>query len=81
MVVSGNLRSFLKGVKPLVMYVLDRGTVMEPMQWKLASSKFDLGYTDLFCIPEVTSVFFSSSDSVLEDSLEFIQANRGSLPV
>ena len=55
--------------------------VMDPMQGILASSKFDLGYTDLFCIPEVTSVFFSSSDSVLEDSLEFIQANRGSLPV
>ena len=55
--------------------------VMEPMQGKLASSQFDLGYTDLFSIPEVTSVFFSSCDSVVGDSLEFNQANRGSLCV
>ena len=51
---------------------------MEPMQGKLASSQFDLGHTDLFCIPEVTSVLFSSCDSVVGDSLEFNQANRGS---
>ena len=55
--------------------------VMEPMQGKLASSQFDLGYTDLFSIPEVTSVFFSSCDSVVGDCLEFNQANRGSLCV
>ena len=30
------------------------------MQGKFASSQFDLGDTDLFCVPEVTSVFFSS---------------------
>ena len=34
-----------------------------------------LGYTELFCIPLVTSVFFSSCDSVLGYSLEFNQAN------
>ena len=55
--------------------------VMEPMQGKLPSSQFDLGHTDLFCVPEVTSVFFSSFDSVVGDSLEFSQANRGSLCV
>ena len=55
--------------------------VMEPMQGTLASSQFDLGHTDLFCVPEVTSVFFSSCDSVVGDSLEFSQANRGSLCV
>ena len=76
---SGNRSSFLKGVKPLVLYDEDRGMVMEPMQGKLASSQFDLGRTDLFCIPEVTSVFFSSGDSVVGDSLEFNQENRGSL--
>ena len=54
---------------------------MEPMKGKWASSHVDLGYTELFCIPEVTSVFFSSFDSVLGDSLEFHQANRGSLHV
>ena len=66
---------------PLVLCHADRGMVMEPMQWKLASSQFDLGHTDLFCIPEVKSVFFSSCDSVVGDSLEFNQANRGSLRV
>ena len=55
--------------------------VMEPMQGKLASSQFDLGHNDLFFVPEVTSVFFSSCDSVVGDSLEFNQANRGSLCV
>ena len=35
---------------------------MEPMQGKLASSQFDLWFTDLYCVPEVTSVFFSSCE-------------------
>ena len=39
--------------------------VMEPMQGKLASSQFDFGYTEEFCIPGVTSAFFSSCDSVV----------------
>ena len=26
---------------------------MEPMKWKWASSRVDLGYTELFCIPEL----------------------------
>ena len=56
---------------------MDRGLVMETMQGKLASSQFDLGHTDLFCVPEVTSEFFSSCDSAVGDSLEFYQANRG----
>ena len=55
--------------------------VMEPMQGKLPSSQFDLGHTDLFCIPEVTSGFFSSCNSVVWDSLEFSQTNRGSICV
>ena len=54
---------------------------MEPMQGKLTSSPFHLGYTELFCVPEVTTVYFSSCDSVVGDSLEFNQANRGSLHV
>ena len=81
MVFSGNLSSFLKGVKSLVLYDEDSGIVMEPIQGKLASSQIDLGHTDLFCVPEVTSGFFSSCDSVVGDSLEFNQANRGSLCV
>ena len=55
--------------------------VMKPMQGKLASSQFDLGHNDRFCVPEVTSVFFSSCDSVVGDSLEFNQANGVSLCV
>ena len=66
---------------PLVLYNEDHGMVMEPRQGKLSSSQFDLGHIDLFCVPEVTSVFFSSGDSVVGDSLEFNQANRGSLCV
>ena len=79
MVFSGNLSSFLKGVKPLFLYDVDRGVVMEPMQGKLVSSKFDFGDTEQFYMPWVTSVFFSSCDRVVGDSLEFNQANRGSL--
>ena len=62
-----------------MLYDEDRGMVMETMQGKLASSQIDLGHTDLFCVPEVTSVFSSSYDSVVADSLEFNQANGGSL--
>ena len=54
---------------------------MEPMRGKWASSRVHLGYTEPFCVAEVTSVFFSSCDSVLGDSLEFHQANQGSLHV
>ena len=64
-----------------LLYDVDRGVVMEPMQGKLASSQFAFEYTEQFCIPGVTSVFFSSCDSVVGDSLEFIQVNRGSLRV
>ena len=80
-VFSGNLSSFLKGVKLPVLSDADRRMVMEQRQGKLASSQFDLGHTNLFCIPEVTSVFFSPCDSIVGDSLEFNQANRGSLCV
>ena len=48
---------------------------MQPMQGKWASSQIDLWYTELFCVPEVTSVSFLFCDSVLGDSLEFHQAN------
>ena len=68
-VVSGNLSRFLKGVKPLVLCYVGGGVFMKPMQGKLASSQFDFGYTEQFCIPGVISVFFSSCDSVVDDSL------------
>ena len=71
---------FLKEVKPLVLYDVEHGIAMETMKGKWPSSRVDLQYTELFCIPEVTSLFLSC-DSVLRDSLVFHQANRGSLGV
>ena len=73
--------SFLKEVKPLVLYTMEHGIAMEPMKGKWASSRVDLGYTEIFCIPKVTSVFISSCDSVLGDFLVFHQENRVSLRV
>ena len=46
--VSANLSSFLKGIKPLVLYDVDCGMFMKPMQGKLASSQFDLGTLNYF---------------------------------
>ena len=54
---------------------------MESKQGKLTSAQFDFGYTEQFCMPGVTSVFFSSCDSAVGDSLEFCQANRVSLRI
>ena len=46
-----------------------------------ASSHVDLGYTDRFHIPVVTSLSFSTCDSVLGDFLEFRQENQVCLHV
>ena len=56
--VSGNLWSCLKEVKQLVMYDVEGGLALEPMQGNGASSPVDLRYTKLFPIPAVTSMFF-----------------------
>ena len=73
--VSGKLCSFLKEVKLLVLYDVKHGIAIKPMKGKWALSRVDLGYTELFCIPEVTAVFLSSCDSGLGDSLVFHQAH------
>ena len=73
--VSVSLCSFLKEVKPLVLYDVEHGIAMQPMKGKWASSRVDFGYTELFCIPEVTAVFLSSCDSFLGDFLVFHQAH------
>ena len=78
---QGNLCSFLKEVNQLVLYAVEYGIAMKPMKGKWASSRVNLAYTELFCIPEVTSVFISSCDSLLGDSVVFHQENRGSLRV
>ena len=59
----------------MVMYAVEHGIDLEKMRGKWASSCVDFGYTELFCIPELTSEFISSFDSVLEDSLVFYQEN------
>ena len=40
---------------------------MGKMKGKWATSRVDLRYTELFCIPEVTAVFLSSCDRGLGD--------------
>ena len=55
------------------MFAVEHGRAMGPMKGKCASCLVDLGYTKLFCIPELTSVSISSCDSVLGDSLLFHQ--------
>ena len=72
---QASLCSFLKEVKPLVLYDVEHGIAMETMKGKWASSRVALGYTELFYIPEVTAVFLSSCDSGLADSLVFHQAH------
>ena len=56
-------------MKPLVLYGVEHGIAVEPMKGKWASCQVDLGYTELFCITEVTAVFLSSCDSLPGDAL------------
>ena len=79
MVVSGKLWIVVKDVKPLVVYDVKCEMAMDSKKGKCAPSLVDLRYTNLFCIHDVTSGFFSCCDSVLGDSLQFHQGNRGSL--
>ena len=58
MCVSGNFGSWLKEVKPLVVYDGEQGIVLEPVQWNWVQSRVALGYTKIFHIPAATSVFF-----------------------
>ena len=44
-------------------------------------SPVDFRYTELLCIPAVTSMSLKTCDSVLGDTLEFHQVNQGSLRV
>ena len=67
--VSENLWIVVKDVKTLVVYDVECEMAMDSMKGKPASSCVDLGHTNLFCIPEVKSVFFSCCDSVLGDCL------------
>ena len=64
-----------KEIKALVLYAVEHGKSMEQKRGKWASSCVDFSYTDLFCIPVLTSEFISSCDSILGDSLVFYQEN------
>ena len=61
---------------PIVVYDVERGMALEPMQGNWASYRVDLEYTELFPNPAVTSVSFYPCDSVLGNSLDFHQANQ-----
>ena len=52
----GNLWSYLKEVKSLVMFDGEHGMALDPMQGNRASSHVDLGYTETFHVAAVTSV-------------------------
>ena len=78
---SGNLWSFLKEVKPLVIFDGERGMALEPVQGNQASSRVDLGYTELFSLSAVTSGALKTCDGVLGDSLECHQGSEGSFGV
>ena len=56
--VSGNLWNCPKEAKPTVLYDGEWGIALKPMQGKWSSVLVDLGYTELFDIPAVTSVSF-----------------------
>ena len=79
--VSRNLWIVVKDVKTLVVYDVEWETAMDSKKGKCSSSWVDLGYSNQFCVPEVTSGFFSSCACLVGDALKFNQANRGSLCV
>ena len=57
-VVSGNLLSCLKEVKPIFVYDVQRDMSLDTLQGNQASSQVDVGYTELFRTPLVTPVCF-----------------------
>ena len=56
--VSRNPWSCLKEVNPLVVYDVESGMALEPLQGNMASFPLDLAYTCLFRVRAVTSVSF-----------------------
>ena len=56
--VSGNLWICPKEAKKIVLYDGERCISLKPMLGNWSSFQVDLGYTELFYIPAVTSVSF-----------------------
>ena len=77
----GTLWSSIKQIKAAYIVDGEHAIFVHAMQGNRASSRVDLGYTEIFPIPVVTSVSFYTFDKVFGDSLEFHQANQGSLCV
>ena len=67
--VSGNLWSFPKKAKPMVLYDGELGIALKPMHGNWSPFQVDLGYTELFHIPAVTSMSFYTCEGYLGDSL------------
>ena len=67
--VSVNFWRCPKEAKPIVQYDVDWGITLKPMQGTWSSFQVDLGYTELFDIPAVTSVSFKTCEGFLGDSL------------
>ena len=55
---SDNLWSCSKKAKAIVLYDGEWGIALKPMQGSWSSFQVDLGYTTLFDIPVVISVYF-----------------------
>ena len=51
----GILWSYLKEVKPLVIFDIDRRMAPERMKGNRASTRFDVGFTEVFPVVEVNS--------------------------
>ena len=66
---------FLKGSQATCIVCCGTQTSYIANEGEWALSRVELRYTELFCIPEVTSVFISYCGSVLGDSLVFHQEN------
>ena len=61
--------------KPPVLYDGEWGIALDPIKWSRAWSRVDLGYTEKFHIPLVTSVSFKPCEGVLGYSPEIHKAN------
>ena len=67
--VSGNLWSCPKEAKPIVLCDGEWGIALKPIQGNWLSFQVDFGYTEVFDIIAVTSVFFLTCEGLLGESL------------
>ena len=59
----------LKVSQANVLYHREQGITLKPMQGNWSLFQVNLGYTELFHIPAVTSVSFYTSEGFLGDSM------------